>query len=115
MTSPVSGSYDQIDLHSEPADTANPLDTGLPAFWWPSIWGLAALVFSPFWMVESWREAKPLLGPAKANHLTQDVGGLLFILGCCWATYWFWTPRSRALGFTFCALMAAIAMTWHRL
>jgi len=66
-------------------------------------------------MVESWRAALPLLDPTKANHLTQDAGGLLFTLTCCWATYQFWKPRSRTLGFIFCALVAALAMAWHRL
>ena len=112
MTLPTSSSYEELEV---PSAEANPLATGLPTAWWPTIWGLAALVFSAFWMVESWRAAKPLLGPTKANHLTQDAGGLLFTLGCCWAIYQFWKPRSKTLGVVLCALVAATAMTWQRL
>jgi hypothetical protein len=115
VTLPTSGPYNEFGSSLLPEEEGDPLRTGLPAFWWPSVWGLATLVFSAFWMVESWRAAKSLLGPTKAYHLTQDIGGLVFTLACCWAIYQFWKPRSRTLGLIFCALVAAIAMTWHRL
>ena len=97
------------------SEGANPLATGLPAIWWPCVWGFGSLVYSAFWMAESWRAAQRLLGPTKANHLAQDLWCLILILGSGYAVYGFYRHRSERLGFVFCLLIAAAAMTWHRL
>jgi hypothetical protein len=76
---------------------------------------MASLTFSTFWMMESWRTAQRLLGPTKINHLTQDLWSLLVTLGCSFVIYQFWKPRLEALGTVLCIVLAAIAMTWHRL
>lgn len=97
------------------SEDTNPLATGLPAIWWPSAWGVASLVYSVFWMVEGWRAAQPLLGPTKVNHLTQDLWCLVLILGGSYGHYQFYKRRSETLGIVLCLLLAAAAMTWHRL
>jgi len=92
----------------------NPLETGLPAFWWPSVAGVVSFVFSIFWMLESWTDAALLKGPTKVNHLTQDLAGLLATLVCSYATYRFWKHRSETLDIVLGLLVAAAAMMWHR-
>jgi len=114
VTLPFPGSYDEP--HSTPSsDALAPLETGLPSAWWPTVGGLASLVFSAFWLTESWEDAGPLLGPTKVNHLTQGLAGLLAALVCPYAMYRFWKHRSETLGLVLGLLTAAIAMTWHRL
>ena len=95
--------------------TADPLNAGLPAAWWPFVWGLASLLFSAAWMMESWKASKSLLGMTKINHLAQDAWGLLVTLCCCYAVFHFWKPRWGSLGLALCSLTAAAAMAWHRL
>ncbi len=115
MTLPASGTYGELGSPARSDEEPNVLGAGLPAAWWPSIWGLASLAFSAFWIMESWRAAKPLLGPTKINHLTQDLWSLLVTLVCSFAIYQFWKPRLEALGTVLCIALSAIAMTWHRL
>ncbi len=115
VTLPVSGSYNQIDVQPERVEMAHPLGLGLPSMWWPSVCGLASLVFGAFWMAESWRTAEPLLGPTKVHHLAQDLWGLILILGSGYALYQFYKRRSETFGIVLCLLLAAAAMTWHRL
>ena len=114
MTLPSSGSFEELNTVASPIEGENPLATGLPPLWWPSIWGLGSVVYSAFWMLESWKAAKPLLGPTKVNHLTQDLASLLVTLGCCYALYLFWKPRSETFGIILSLLVTAAAMTWHR-
>ena len=83
--------------------------------WWPCVWGFASLVYSVFWMAESWRTAQPLSGPTQVNHLMQDLWCLILILGSSYAVHQFFRHRSERLGFILCLLVAAAAMTWHRL
>ncbi len=73
------------------------------------------MVYSAFWMEESWRTAQPLLGPTKVNHLTQDLWCLILTLGGGYLLYRFYKRRSETLGIMLCSLIAAAAMTWHRL
>ena len=90
------------------------MGVGLPDAWWPCVGCAASLIFSVFWMLESWEEAGPLRGPTKVNHLTQDLASLLVTLGCCYALYLFWKPRSETFGIILSLLVTAAAMTWHR-
>jgi dolichyl-phosphate-mannose--protein O-mannosyl transferase len=87
------------------------MGTGLPVAWWPSVAGAASLLFSVFWMMESWEEAEPLRGPTKVNFLTQSLAGLLASLICSYAIYRFWKHRSATLGL----VAAGAAMTLHRM
>ncbi|MBB4039342.1 hypothetical protein GGR34_000977 [Microvirga flocculans] len=114
MTLPFSDSYDTIDHASQPAKLASPLTTGLPAAWWPCIWGFASLVYAAFWMAESWRASRPFIGPTKLNYLTQDLFSLLLTVGGCYAFYWFFKRRWETLGIVLCVLLAAVAMTLQR-
>ena len=107
-------SYDDPASNLSSAE-GNPLTTGLPSAWWPCIWGGACLVYSAFWIMESWRRAQVLLGPTKLNHLTQDVWCLILVLGSSYAFYQFYKRRSETLGIVLCMLVAGAAMTWHRL
>lgn len=97
------------------ADGANPLATGLPVVWWPCVLSFVSLVYSIFWMAESWRAAQSLIGPTKVNHLAQDLWCLILVLACSYAVYQFCRHRSERLGIVLCLLVAAAAMTWHRL
>ena len=101
------------DLSS--AEGGNPLTTGLPSAWWPCIRGIACLVYSAFWIVESWGHAQALLGPTRLNHLLQDLWCLILVLGSSYALYQFYKHRSETLGIVLCLTLAAAAMTWHRL
>jgi len=114
VTSPSPDSYDELTPVASSPEAANPLETGLPAFWWPSVGALVSFVFSVFWMTESWRATAHLQGPTKVNHLTQDLAGLLATLLCSYATYRFWKYRSETLGIVLGVLVAAAAMMWHR-
>ncbi len=93
----------------------NPLAAGLPTVWWPCVWGFASLVYSAFWMSQSWRTAQSLLGPTKVNHLAQDLWCLLLILGSGCLLYQFYKRRPKILGLVLCLLVAAVAMTWRHL
>jgi hypothetical protein len=97
------------------AEGANPLATGLPAAWWPCVWIFASLIYSVFWMAESWRTAQPLFGATQVNHLAQDLWCLILVLGSSYAVYQFFRHRSERLCLVLCLLVAAAAMTWHRL
>ncbi|MEE1657084.1 hypothetical protein VB618_12820 [Microvirga sp. CF3062] len=74
----------------------------------------ASLVYSVFWMAESWRAAQSLIGPTKVNHLAQDLWCLILVLGSSYAVYQFCRHRSERLSLVLCLLVAAAAMTWHR-
>ena len=113
MTLPSPGSYE--DLHSGASEAIDPMGAGLPAAWWPSVAGVSSLVFSVFWMMESWEEAGPLRGPTKVNFLTQSLAGLLASLVCSYAIYRFWKHRSATLGIILGLVAAAAAMTLHRM
>ena len=76
---------------------------------------MASLVFAVFWMLESWEEARPLLGPTKVNHLMQSLAALLMTLLCSYGIYRFWKERSEAIGIALGILAAAAAMTLHRM
>jgi hypothetical protein len=76
---------------------------------------MAYLVYSAFWVGESWGRAQALIGPTKLNHLTQDVWCLILVLGSSYAIHQFCKRRSETLGIVLCLLVAAAAMTWHRL
>ena len=115
MTLPSPASFEELDSVAPPAEAIDPLRTGLPAAWWPSVVGMVCLVFSVFWMMESWKDADPLRGPTRVNYLTQDLAGLLATLSCSYAIYRFWKHRSETLGIVLGLLIAAAAMTWHRL
>jgi hypothetical protein len=115
VTLPSPGSYEEFDSLAAPTEAVNPLGTGLPAAWWPSVGGVTSLIFSVFWMVESWEEAGSLQGPTKVNYLTQDVAGLLATLVCSYAIYRFWKERSETLGIVLGLVAAAAAMTLHRM
>jgi hypothetical protein len=93
----------------------NPLATGLPALWWSCIWGFVGLVYSTFWMAETWRAAQPLLGPTKINYFAQDLWCLILAIGSSHAVYQFCRPRSEKLSLILCLIVATAAMTWHRL
>lgn len=98
-----------------PSVANNPLAAGLPKVWWPCAWGLASLVYSVFWMTQSWRMAQPLVGPTKVNHLTQDFWCLILTLGSSYLLYQFYKRRWETLGLVLCLLVAAGAMILHRL
>ncbi|WP_162820168.1 hypothetical protein [Microvirga calopogonii] len=66
-------------------------------------------------MLESWEEARPLLGPTKVNHLTQGLAGPLATLLCSYGIYRFWTERSETIGIVLGALLAAATMILHRM
>jgi hypothetical protein len=108
-------SYEDPASNLSPAEAGNPLSAGLPSVWWPCISGVACLVYSAFWIGESWRRAQALLGPTKLNHLTQDLWCLILVLGSGYALYHFYKHRSETLGIVLCLAVAAAAMTWHRL
>jgi hypothetical protein len=108
-------SYEDPASNLSSAEGENPLATGLPAAWWPCIWGVACLVYSAFWIGESWGRGQTLLGPTKLNHLMQDVWCLILALGSSYAFYQFYKRRSETLGIVLCLLVAGAAMTWHRL
>ncbi|MGO4524358.1 hypothetical protein AB4097_05770 [Microvirga sp. 2MCAF35] len=91
------------------------LGTGLPAVWWPSVGGATSSVFSIFWLLESWEEAKPLVGATKVNYLTQGLAGLLATFLCSYGIYRFWKERSETIGIVLGALLAAAAMMLHRM
>ncbi|EIM28053.1 hypothetical protein [Microvirga lotononidis] len=91
------------------------LGTGLPAAWWPSVGSVASLMFAIFWMLQSWEEAKPLVGATKVNYLTQGLAGLMVALLCSCGIYRFWKERSETIGIVLGALLAAAAMTLHRM
>ncbi len=93
----------------------NPLAIGLQALWWPCVWGFGSLVYSVFWMVESWEAAQPLVGPTRVNDFAQDIWCLVLALGSLYGVYQFCRHRSERLGLVLCLLAAAVAMTWHRL
>ncbi len=97
------------------SEGASPLATGLPGVWWPCVLSFVSLVYSIFWMAESWRAAQSLIGPTKVNHLAQDLWCLILVLGSSYAVYQFCRYRSERLGLVLCLLVAAAAMTWHRL
>jgi hypothetical protein len=113
----ISASDPYTDLAPAPlsSEGANPLATGLPAIWWPYVWGFGSLVYSMFWMAESWKAAQPLLGPTKVNYFAQDIWCLVLTLGSSYAVYQFCRHRSERLGLVFCLMVAVAAMTWHRL
>ncbi|MFC1459823.1 hypothetical protein ACETIH_24595 [Microvirga arabica] len=113
----VSSSDSYPDLAPAPLSTkgADPLATGLPAVWWPCVWGGAFLVYSLFWMAQSWRTAQPLIGLMRINYLAQDLWCLMLVLGSSYAVYQFCRYRSERLGLVVCLLIAAAAMAWHRL
>ena len=115
MPLPSPGSLEELPTAASPSEAVNPLETGLPAAWWPSVAGVTSFVFSIFWMMESWKSAAPLQGPTKVNHLTQDLAGLLATLVRSYATYRFWKHRSETLGIVLGLLVAAAAMMWHRM
>jgi hypothetical protein len=110
-----SDSYPDLAPVSLSPKGANPLAAGLPAVWWPCVWGSASLVYSLFWIAESWRTAQPLIGPTKANYFAQDLWCLILSLGSSYAVYQFFRHRSERMGFVLCLLVAASAMAWHRL
>ncbi len=97
------------------SEGANPLATGLPGVWWPCVLSFVSLVYSIFWMAESWRAAQSLIGPTKVNHLAQDLWCLILTLGSGYLLYQFYKRRSETFGIVLCLLMAAAAMAWHRL
>jgi dolichyl-phosphate-mannose--protein O-mannosyl transferase len=113
VTLPSPGSCE--DLHSGASGAIDPMGTGLPVAWWPSVAGAASLMFSVFWMMESWEEAEPLRGPTKVNFLTQSLAGLLASLICSYAIYRFWKRRSATLGIVLGLVAAGAAMTLHRM
>ncbi len=114
MSLPSRDSYEERSPIGYADEPPNPLGTGLPNAWWPSVGGTVSLVFSVFWMMESWKDATFLYGPTKVNHLSQDLAGLLATLVCAYGTYRFWKHRSESLGIVLGLLVAAAAMTWHR-
>lgn len=115
MSDLSSGSINELEYAPQAAASSNPLSAGLPEAWWPCIWGIAALVYGSFWMTESWSTAKPLLGPTRINHLTQDLWSLLVTIVACCALYQFYKRRSQTLGILLTVIVAALAMMWHRL
>ena len=115
MALPSFGSYEKLHVVASSDDAASPLTTGLPVAWWPSVGVVMSSVFSIFWMLESWEEARPLLGPTKVNYLTQGLAGLLATLLCSYGLYRFWKERSETIGIVLGAIAAAAAMTMHRM
>jgi dolichyl-phosphate-mannose--protein O-mannosyl transferase len=89
VTLPSSSSYEELRIVASPDGASSPLTTGLPAAWWPSVGSAMSLVFSIFWMMQTWEEAGPLRGPTKVNHLTQGLAGLLAALLCSYGIYRF--------------------------
>lgn len=83
--------------------------------WWPSVVGTASAIFSVFWIMGSWEQAKPLCGPTKVNHLTQDLAALLATLAFSYALYQFWKHRCETLGIALGLATAVAAMMAHRL
>ncbi|KFG69076.1 hypothetical protein [Microvirga sp. BSC39] len=115
MTLSSSDSYTDLASTPRSSEVANPLAAGLPALWWPCVWGFGSLVYSLFWMAESWKAAQSLIGPTKVNYFAQDLWCLILVLGSSYAVHQFCRHRSERLGLVLCLLMAAAAMTWHRL
>jgi hypothetical protein len=115
VTLPSPGSYEDLPSVASTAEAINPMGTGLPVAWWSSVGGAASLIFSVFWIMESWEKAGPLRGPTKVNHLTQDLAGLLATLVCSYAIYRFWKHRSETIGIVLGIVAAAAAMTFHRM
>ncbi|MBJ6127327.1 hypothetical protein [Microvirga splendida] len=115
MTISSPDSYADLAPSPLPPKAANPLTAGLPAVWWPCVWGGASLVYSLFWMAESWRTARPLIGPTRINYLAQDLWCLILVLGGSYAVHQFCRHRSERLGLALCLIVAVSAMAWHRL
>jgi hypothetical protein len=113
----LSSSDSYTDLAPAPLslEGANPLAAGPPAFWWQCIWGLGWLAYSVSWMAESWSAAHTLIGPTKTNYFAQDLWCLILALGGSYAVYQFNRHRSERLGLVLRLILAAGAMTWHRL
>lgn len=115
MPFPSSGSFEELPPVASDNHAPTTLGIGIPAAWWPLIGSTASLVFAIFWMLESWEEARPLLGPTKVNSLTHDVAALLMSLLFSYGIYRFWKERSQMTGIAVGVLAAAAAMTLHRL
>jgi hypothetical protein len=109
------GSYEDLRSTTSTGEAINPMGTGLPDAWWPCVGCAASLIFSVFWMLESWEEAGPLRGPTKVNHLTQDLAGLLATLVCSFAIYRFWKHHSETLGIVLGLVAATAAMMLHHM
>ncbi|MEE1610039.1 hypothetical protein [Microvirga sp. CF3016] len=77
--------------------------------------GTASVIFSVFWILRSWEQAKPLCGPTKVNYLTQDLAALLATLVFSYALYQFWKHRCETLGLVLGLATAVAAMMAHRL
>ena len=73
MTLPSPGSYEEFDSLASPAEAMNPLGTGLPAAWWPSVGGITSLIFSVLWMSESWDKSGPHWGGVRERPARGDV------------------------------------------
>jgi hypothetical protein len=115
VTLPSPGSYEDLHSGASASEAIDPMGTGLPTAWWPSVAGALSFMFSVFWMMESWEEAGPLRGPTKVNFLTQSLAGLLASLVSSYAIYRFWKHRSETTGIVLGIAAAAGAMAFHRM
>ncbi|WP_262273095.1 hypothetical protein [Microvirga yunnanensis] len=115
MSLPSPATSEEISPAASSLEAADPLGTGLPAAWWPSVSAAASVVFSVFWIMESWERAGPLRGPAKINQLMQGLGALLATLVCSYAVHRFWKHRHETLGLALSLAVAAGAMALHHL
>lgn len=93
---PASSNGPAHKAHAGEATGSRP--TGAPAARGLRIWKIAALTLAILWMVKSWHDAGHLLGPAKVNHLTQDLWRMLVAATCCYGAYHFLKPRVKSLG-----------------
>jgi hypothetical protein len=66
-------------------------------------------------MAGSWKAAQPLIGSTRVSYFAQDLWCLILVLGSSYAVQQFCRHRSERLGLVLCLLVAAAAMTWHRL